>query len=163
MSRRIIIATDGACSGNPGPGGWGTILILEDHGEVIKRKHISGGEPDTTNNRMEIMAAIKGLEALQTTRLPVTVISDSQYVVKGMTEWLPGWKARGWKASSGKPVENRDVWERLDGLAQSYDVSWQWVRGHNGHPLNEEADLLASSEAQRIAHMQMVDKPYLHV
>ena len=133
----VDIYTDGACSGNPGPGGWGAILR---HGG--SEREISGGEADTTNNRMELMAAIRALEAL--TR-PVTarVHTDSTYVKDGITKWIVQWKARGWRTAAKKPVKNVDLWQRLDQAAAPHDVSWHWVRGHTGHPENERADELA--------------------
>ncbi len=133
----VDIYTDGACSGNPGPGGWGAILR---HGE--SEREILGGEADTTNNRMELMAAIRALEAL--TR-PVTarVHTDSTYVKDGITKWMAQWKVRGWRTAAKKPVKNVDLWQRLDAAAARHDVSWHWVRGHSGHPENERADELA--------------------
>jgi len=137
-STRVTIFTDGACKGNPGPGGWGAILISGGH-----RKDIWGGEPETTNNRMELMAAIQALEAL---KKPCTVElhSDSTYVLKGITEWMGGWKARGWKTGDKKPVKNEDLWKRLDQARLRHDVKWKWVKGHAGHELNEHADALAN-------------------
>ena len=133
----VDIYTDGACSGNPGPGGWGVILR---YGEI--ERELSGGAYDTTNNRMELMAAIQGLEAL--TR-PVTarVHTDSTYVKDGITKWMDQWKVRGWRTAAKKPVKNVDLWRRLDEAADRHDVSWYWVRGHSGHPENERADELA--------------------
>jgi ribonuclease HI len=137
MTPKVVIYTDGACSGNPGPGGWGAILISGDH-----EREMCGGEPDTTNNRMELMAAIQALEAL---KRPCTVElhTDSQYLRQGITEWLPGWKARGWRTASKAPVKNDDLWKRLDLARQRHTVDWRWVKGHAGHPLNERADGLA--------------------
>lgn len=129
--------TDGACSGNPGPGGWGAVLRYGDH-----ERELFGGEPQTTNNRMELMAAISALEAL-TRRCEVIVTTDSTYVLKGITEWVPGWKQRGWKTASKQPVKNVDLWQRLDDAVSRHDVSWEWVKGHAGHPENERADELA--------------------
>jgi ribonuclease HI len=136
-SNMVDIYTDGACSGNPGPGGWGAILRYNG-----TEREISGGEADTTNNRMELMAAIRALEAL--TR-PVTarVHTDSTYVKDGITKWMDQWKARGWRTAAKKPVKNVDLWQRLDQAAGRHDVSWHWVRGHTGHPENERADELA--------------------
>ncbi len=133
----VDVYTDGACSGNPGPGGWGAILR---HGG--SEREILGGEADTTNNRMELMAAIQALEAL--TR-PVTarVHTDSTYLKDGITKWMEQWKARGWRTAAKKPVKNVDLWQRLDAAAAGHDVSWHWVRGHSGHPENERADELA--------------------
>ena len=137
MTPKVVIYTDGACSGNPGPGGWGAILISGDH-----EREMCGGEPDTTNNRMELMAAIQALDAL---KRPCTVElhTDSQYLRQGITEWLPGWKARGWRTASKAPVKNDDLWKRLDLARQRHTVDWRWVKGHAGHPLNERADGLA--------------------
>ena len=134
---RVTIYTDGACSGNPGPGGWGALLIYQG-----KEKELSGGEPETTNNRMELMAAIMALEALKRP-CAVDLFTDSQYVRQGITEWMQGWKARGWKTADKKPVKNEDLWRRLDEARQRHDVTWHWVRGHAGHAENERADELA--------------------
>lgn len=143
----IDIFTDGACSGNPGPGGWGTILRS---GEI--EKELWGGELHTTNNRMEMMAVIRGLAALKRP-LIVRVYTDSQYVQKGISEWIHGWKKRGWKTADKQPVKNEDLWRQLDELAASHKVQWLWVKGHAGHPENERADALARKgvEAVRIA------------
>lgn len=134
---RVEIFTDGACSGNPGPGGWGAILRFRG----VERE-LKGGEAQTTNNRMEMMAV---LEALNTLRRPcaVDLYTDSEYVKKGMTEWLRGWKARGWKTADRKPVKNEDLWKALDEAAARHRISWHWVKGHAGHPENERADELA--------------------
>ena len=133
----VVIYTDGACSGNPGPGGWGSILIYNSH-----RKELSGGERDTTNNRMEMMAVIQALESLKRS-CEVVIHTDSTYVMKGMTEWLAGWKSRGWKTASKQPVKNVDLWERLDEAVGKHQVEWRWVKGHSGVPENERADELA--------------------
>lgn len=135
----IEIYTDGACSGNPGPGGWGAVLRWNGH-----EKELSGGEPATTNNRMEMMAVIKALEAI---KKPSTIdlYTDSKYVMQGVNEWLEGWKARGWKSASKKPVKNQDLWQRIDSLIQNHNVKFHWVKGHAGHPENERADKLATS------------------
>jgi len=133
---QVIAYTDGACSGNPGPGGWGAILIYGGY-----TKCLSGGEGSTTNNRMELMAAIKALEALKYP-VEIEIRTDSAYLVKGMTEWLPHWKRRGWRRQTG-PLENRDLWERLDNLSATHYISWRWIHGHIGDKLNEEADRLA--------------------
>ncbi|MBY0432102.1 MAG: ribonuclease HI [Rhodospirillales bacterium] len=133
----VEIFTDGACSGNPGPGGWGVILRWRG-----TEKELCGGEPGTTNNRMEMMAVIEGLKALKRP-CAVAVYTDSQYVQKGITEWVRGWKARGWKTAEKQPVKNEDLWRRLDEAASRHKVSWHWVRGHNGHTENERADALA--------------------
>jgi len=137
VTPKVVVYTDGACSGNPGPGGWGALLM---YGE--REKELTGGEPATTNNRMELMAAIQALEAL-TKPCKVELHTDSQYVMKGVTEWIHGWKARGWKTADKKPVKNEDLWRRLDEARRRHDVDWRWVKGHNGHELNERADALA--------------------
>jgi len=134
---KVVIYTDGACSGNPGPGGWGALLIAGGH-----RKDICGGEPDTTNNRMELMAAIQALEALNKP-CDVELHTDSTYVMKGISEWIHGWKKRGWKTADKKPVKNEDLWRRLDTARERHTVDWRWVKGHAGHELNEHADALA--------------------
>jgi ribonuclease HI len=133
----VEIFTDGACRGNPGPGGWGAILR---YGEV--EKELSGGEPATTNNRMEMTAAIAGLEALKRP-CRVRLYTDSQYLRDGIMQWLPGWKARNWRTADKKPVKNVDLWQRLDAAAGPHQIEWLWVRGHAGHPENERADALA--------------------
>lgn len=138
MSAETEIFTDGACRGNPGPGGWGVLLRYNGH-----EKALYGAEPLTTNNRMELMAAIQGLESLKRS-CQVRVVTDSQYVQKGITEWLSNWKRRGWKTAAKKPVKNADLWERLDAAASRHDIRWEWVKGHSGHPENERADLLAN-------------------
>ena len=135
--RQVDIFTDGACSGNPGPGGWGAILR---YGDV--EKELSGGAAHTTNNRMELMAAIKALEAL-TKPSHVKIHTDSQYVKDGITKWLPQWEARGWKTADKKPVKNVDLWQRLQEAMKPHEVEFIWVRGHSGHPENERADQLA--------------------
>ena len=137
MTPKVVIYTDGACSGNPGPGGWGAVLMSGD-----KERDIWGGERQTTNNRMELMAAIQALETL-TKPCKVELHTDSQYVRNGITEWLPGWKARGWKTAAKAPVKNEDLWKRLDQARLRHEVDWRWVKGHNGHPLNDRADALA--------------------
>lgn len=134
MSGAVEIFTDGACRGNPGPGGWAALLRHGDHEKVL-----AGAERETTNNRMELQAAIEGLAALKR-RTRVVLTTDSQYVRQGITQWLPVWKRNGWKTSARQPVKNRDLWERLDALAGAHDVEWHWVRGHSGHPENERAD-----------------------
>ena len=139
MSKEIIeIHADGACKGNPGPGGWGAWLCYGDH-----ELELYGGEILTTNNRMELMAVIKALEALKRT-CKVTVFTDSVYVQKGMTEWIHNWKARGWKTSDKKPVKNDDLWKQLDKLVQNHEIEWKWVKGHAGNIGNEKADSLAN-------------------
>jgi ribonuclease HI len=138
MAEVVDIYTDGACKGNPGPGGWGALLCWGGH-----ERELFGGEPATTNNRMELTAVIRGLEALRRSTRAV-VHTDSQYVHKGITEWLPAWKARGWKTAERKPVKNADLWRELDALVEQHAVEWRWVRGHAGHPGNERADALAN-------------------
>jgi ribonuclease HI len=136
---RIEIYTDGACRGNPGPGGWGATLELGEH-----FRELSGAEADTTNNRMELMAVIRAFEALKR-RAAVRVYLDSEYVRRGITEWLPNWKARDWRTADRKPVKNRDLWEQLDAAVQGHDIEWQWVKGHSGIPGNERVDALANA------------------
>ena len=144
MTQAIEIFTDGACKGNPGPGGWGVLLRLGEH-----EKRLYGGELETTNNRMELLAAIRGLEAL---KRPASVVltTDSQYVMKGVREWMPNWKKRGWKTASTQPVKNVDLWQQLDALVSQHEVEWRWVRGHTGHRENELADELANMGVQYI-------------
>lgn len=143
MTDIVEIYTDGACSGNPGPGGWGAIMRWNGH-----EKELSGGEKDTTNNRMEMMAVIKALEAL-TKSSQAKLYTDSTYVQKGVTEWMTGWKARGWKGANKKPIKNQDLWLRIDVLVQDHNVEFHWVRGHDGHPDNERADELAVAAVPR--------------
>ena len=138
MDDVVEIYTDGACRGNPGPGGWGVVLRYKG-----REKTLYGGEPHTTNNRMELMAAIAGLEALKR-RSQVALTTDSQYVKRGITEWMSDWKRRGWKTADRKPVKNVDLWQRLDEVVGKHQVSWHWVRGHTGHADNEHADSLAN-------------------
>jgi ribonuclease HI len=137
---QVEIYTDGACKGNPGPGGWGVLMR-----SGTTQKELYGGEPSTTNNRMELMAVIQALEALKRP-CAVTLYLDSQYVLKGITEWLPGWKAKGWKTAAKQPVKNAELWRRLDELVATggHAIDWRWVRGHNGDPGNERADALAN-------------------
>jgi ribonuclease HI len=141
----VEIYTDGACKGNPGPGGWGAILISDG-----KRKELHGGEPATTNNRMEMTAVIESLAALKK-RSRVQVFTDSQYVQKGISEWIRAWKKRGWRTAGKKPVRNEDLWRRLDELAAGHSIEWHWVKGHAGHPENERADALANLGIERMA------------
>lgn len=138
QTETVELFTDGACRGNPGPGGWGAVLRYKG-----RERELYGYEPETTNNRMELTAAIRGLEALQR---PCTVdlTTDSQYLRKGVTEWMPQWKRRGWRTASNKPVANRDLWEELDALLQRHHVRFHWIRGHTGHEGNERADALAN-------------------
>lgn len=137
----VHVFTDGACSGNPGPGGWGALIRAGAH-----EKELSGGDPHTTNNRMELTAAIRALQALSRP-CKVVLHTDSQYVVKGITEWLPGWKRRGWKNSQNKPVENKELWEELDAATKPHKIDWVWVKGHAGHAENERVDKLAVKES----------------
>jgi len=137
QKQQIEAFTDGACSGNPGPGGWGVLLRMGQH-----EKELCGGEPETTNQRMELQAAIESLKALRK-HCQITIHSDSRYVIQGITEWIHGWKKNGWKNASKKAVANQDLWEALDRLAAKQDVTWIWVKGHAGHPENERADELA--------------------
>ncbi|ERP86534.1 MAG: ribonuclease HI [Alcanivoracaceae bacterium] len=136
--KAVYIYTDGACRGNPGPGGWGVVLRYGSN-----EKEMYGGEPETTNNRMELMAAIRGLETL-TKPCQVVLTTDSRYVMDGITSWMANWKKRGWKTASKQPVKNVDLWQRLDAAAQPHTIDWQWVKGHSGHPENERADALAN-------------------
>lgn len=133
----VVIYTDGACEGNPGPGGWAAVID-----ENVQRRELTGGERQTTNNRMELTAVIRGLESLDGPST-VRIVTDSKYVADGMKSWIHGWKRKGWKTASGSPVKNRDLWEELDRLASHHQVSWEWVKGHGGHPENELADSLA--------------------
>jgi ribonuclease HI len=143
MSKVVKIYTDGACSGNPGPGGWGVLLQWNGH-----EKELNGGEGETTNNRMEMMAVIKALEAIKGTP-KVELYTDSKYVMQGITEWIDGWKARGWKTAGKKPVKNVDLWQEMDALVAQHDVTFHWVKGHDGHPENERADALAVAGVPR--------------
>ena len=138
----LFAFTDGACSGNPGPGGWGVLLIAKNGETVLRERELSGGEPDTTNNRMELLAAINALETLDRPA-QITVVTDSVYVKNGVTDWIEGWKANGWKTSAKKPVKNADLWQRLDEARERHEVTWEWIKGHAGHPENERADALA--------------------
>ena len=138
----LFAYTDGACSGNPGPGGWGVLMLARENGAVVKERTLQGGEADTTNNRMELMAAISALEALS--RLSdITIITDSAYVKNGITEWMVSWKKKGWRTSSGSGVKNEDLWRRLDAAQAQHRVKWVWIKGHAGHVENERADELA--------------------
>ena len=141
----VEIYTDGACRGNPGPGGWGALLRYQG-----TEKTLSGGEQDTTNNRMELMAAIEGLNAV-TRACDVVIVTDSQYVKNGITLWLANWQKRNWKGSNGKQVKNIDLWQRLDAAVKRHNqVTWEWVKGHSGHPENEQADLLANEAIDKL-------------
>ncbi len=139
---KLFAYTDGACSGNPGPGGWGTILIARDGDAEVKKRELNGGAALTTNNQMELMAAISALEALERPSA-LTVVTDSVYVKDGITKWIFGWKKNGWKTAANKPVKNEELWKRLDAATVRHDVTWEWVKGHVGHPENERADELA--------------------
>ena len=141
--KKIKIYTDGACSGNPGPGGWGALLR---YGTV--EKELSGGEPQTTNNRMEMMAVIQALEAIKN-HCEIDLYLDSQYVRQGITEWLTGWKARGWKTADKKPVKNVDLWQRMETATEGHKIKWHWVKGHSGHAENDRVDELARVEAEK--------------
>jgi len=138
LEQRVEIFTDGACKGNPGPGGWGALLRYKGY-----EKEIFGGEPETTNNRMELMAVISALQSLRR-RSKVRITTDSQYVKNGITQWIFNWKRNGWKTAAKKPVKNADLWRQLDELVAQHDVEWAWVKGHSGHPENELADALAN-------------------
>lgn len=138
MTDAVVIYTDGACKGNPGPGGWGAWLRWGEH-----EKELFGGEPSTTNNRMELTAVIEALSALKRPT-PVAIYTDSEYVKNGITTWITGWKKRGWRTADNKPVKNQELWQRLDVLVAQHQVSWHWVRGHTGDPGNERADALAN-------------------
>jgi ribonuclease HI len=138
----LFAFTDGACSGNPGPGGWGVLLQARDGDKVLKVRELNGGEADTTNNRMELLAAIAALEALERAS-SITVVTDSAYVKNGVTTWVHSWKKNGWKTAAKKPVKNEDLWQRLDLAQAGHKVNWEWVKGHAGHPENELADELA--------------------
>ena len=134
--------TDGACSGNPGPGGWGVVLQAINAGEIVKERELSGGAGETTNNQMELMAAISALETLERAST-ITVVTDSSYVKDGVSTWIHGWKRNGWKTAAKKPVKNVELWQRLDAAQARHNVTWEWVKGHAGHPENERADALA--------------------
>jgi ribonuclease HI len=138
----LVAYTDGACSGNPGPGGWGVLMQAKDGATVVKERDLKGGEADTTNNRMELMAAIMALETLARPSA-ITIVTDSAYVKNGITGWMQGWKRNGWKTANRKPVKNVELWQRLEEAAARHDVTWQWIKGHAGHPENERADALA--------------------
>ena len=138
----LFAYTDGACSGNPGPGGWGVLLIAKNQDTIIKEKEIFGGQEETTNNQMELLAAISALEALDRPS-KIKIITDSSYVKNGVTQWLENWKNNKWKTASKKPVKNAELWRRLDQAKSRHEVIWEWVKGHVGHPENERADELA--------------------
>lgn len=144
----VTVYADGACKGNPGPGGWGVLIRMGQHS-----KELFGGEIMTTNNRMELTAVIRALEALKRS-CQLKIYTDSVYVQKGMTEWIVGWKARGWRTSDKKPVKNDDLWQQLDGLAQTHEIEWIWVKGHAGHEGNERADVLANEGVAQVLQAQ---------
>ena len=139
---QVNIYTDGACSGNPGPGGWGALLIAQKNGQIVSKKEIYGGEQNTTNNRMELMAAIKALDVLKKTS-EVTIVTDSKYLKDGMTKWLNQWLLNNWKNSAKKQVKNADLWKKINDLSKIHKISWAWVKGHDNHEENEKADYLA--------------------
>ena len=139
---KLYAYTDGACSGNPGPGGWGALLIAKDGDTLLKSRELFGGERNTTNNRMELLAAINALNALEMPST-ITVVTDSVYVKDGITKWIFGWKSRGWKTAAKKPVKNVELWKDLDAATQRHSVTWEWIKGHAGHAGNEKADELA--------------------
>lgn len=144
MKPTVALYTDGACRGNPGPGGWGALLVSGDH-----RRELFGGEADTTNNRMELMAAIRGLQALKRP-CRVQITTDSTYVMKGITEWVPGWIRRGWQTAGKTPVKNVDLWQELLAAAEPHQIDWHWVKGHSGHPENDRADHLANCGIEQL-------------
>lgn len=154
----ILAYTDGACSGNPGPGGWGVILRAIRDGEVLRERELSGGEALTTNNRMEMMAAISALEALERPAV-ITLVTDSTYLRDGITKWIHGWKRNGWKTAARKPVKNADLWQRLEAAEARHQVRWEWIKGHAGHEENERADELARAEVKRIREGEDRDEP----
>ena len=145
----LFAYTDGACSGNPGPGGWGAVLEARDGATLVKSRELSGGEAETTNNRMEMMAAIVVLETLERPSA-LTVVTDSTYLKDGITGWIHGWKKNGWRTSSRKPVKNTDLWQRLDAAQARHQVTWEWIKGHAGHEQNERADALARAEIKAL-------------
>ena len=138
----LFAYTDGACSGNPGPGGWGVLLIARDGDTVLKERELNGGEALTTNNRMELLAAISALETLARPT-EITIVTDSAYVKNGVTEWIHGWKRNGWRTAGKDPVKNVDLWQRIDAAQKTHKVTWRWIKGHAGHAENERADALA--------------------
>ena len=145
----LFAYTDGGCSGNPGPGGWGVVLQAVEAGEIVKERELSGGETQTTNNRMELTAAIRALEALNKAS-SITIVTDSTYLRDGITKWIHGWKRNGWKTAAKKDVKNADLWQRLDSAQTRHQVSWDWVKGHAGHEGNERADKLATAEIKAL-------------
>jgi len=149
LAATLFAFTDGACSGNPGPGGWGVVLEAWDGGEMLKARELSGGEAETTNNRMELMASIVALETLERPA-EITVVTDSVYLKDGITGWIHGWKRNGWKTAAKKPVKNADLWQRLDAARARHRVAWEWIKGHAGHEQNERADQLARTEIKAL-------------
>jgi ribonuclease HI len=145
----LFAYTDGACSGNPGPGGWGVLLQAVDRGGIVKERELAGGETLTTNNRMELMAAIAALEALERPTA-ITVVTDSTYLRDGISKWIHGWKRNGWKTAGKKPVKNAELWQRLDAAQARHRVTWEWIRGHAGHEQNERADRLARAAIKEL-------------
>ena len=145
----LFAYTDGACSGNPGPGGWGVVLEAWDGATLVKSRELSGAEPETTNNRMELMAAIAALETLERPSA-LTVVTDSTYLKDGITGWIHGWKQNGWKTAAKKPVKNTDLWQRLDAAQTRHRVTWEWIKGHAGHAQNQRADRLARAEIKAL-------------
>ncbi len=154
----FIAYTDGACSGNPGPGGWGALLVARKDGAVVRERELKGGEAHTTNNRMELMAAIEALNALGKPT-EITVVTDSNYVKGGVTQWIHGWKRNGWKTADRKPVKNEDLWRALDAAQARHSVTWKWVKGHAGHEENERADSLARAGMEPYKPRKKGDAP----
>ncbi|MBX2854776.1 MAG: ribonuclease HI [Rhodobacteraceae bacterium] len=154
----LLAFTDGACSGNPGPGGWGALLVARDGEAVVKERELSGGEELTTNNRMELMAAIAALEALERPS-SLILVTDSAYVKGGVTQWIHGWKRNGWLTADKKPVKNDDLWKRLDSAQARHSVTWEWVKGHAGHPENERVDKLARTAMRPFKEAARESKP----
>lgn len=152
---QLFAYTDGACSGNPGPGGWGVLMIAREDGAVVKKRELMGGEALTTNNRMELMAAISALEAL-TRQTELIIVTDSAYVKNGITEWISAWKRKNWRTAGGPPVKNVDLWQRLDALVQGagHQIDWHWIKGHSGDPGNERADMLANRGVDAVRNGQ---------
>lgn len=149
--RHLVLATDGACLGNPGMGGWAVIMHEHIGDTVVSRSALAGhADGDTTNNQMELQAAIEAVKCAKALGLPAVIITDSQYVQRGITEWIPNWKDNGWRTSARKPVKNRDLWQTLDALAGDHPVTWRWVKAHSGHLMNEQADQLAKDAAWRL-------------
>ena len=155
----LFAYTDGACSGNPGPGGWGVVLQAVDGGAVVRERELSGGEALTTNNRMELMAAIAALEALERPAA-ITIVTDSTYLRDGVAKWIHGWKRNGWKTADKKPVKNAELWQRLDAAQARHRVTWTWVRGHAGHEQNERADQLARDAIRALRDLCRCTDPH---